>query len=225
MQTQQAPPTPPAADAKPACPSCGKPVDRSQPFCLECGRRIAHEYRRPPSWRIPIALTALLVVAAGIAAGFGITELTEQDEGPETIIVKTTPDGRTVPADPGETPPTAAPTPPAARPPAATTPPPPPTTPPSGAQKQPTVWPPGEEAYTVVLLTTKDRAAADRIARRAAAGGGTAGVLESGDYKRFEPGLFVAFTGQYDTVDAASENARQLGGDYPGAYARFIEPK
>jgi predicted nucleic acid-binding Zn ribbon protein len=224
VQTQEAPPAPPAAGERATCPSCGKPVERNQPFCLECGRRIAHEYRRPPNWRIPIALVALLVIVVGAAAGFGITELTEQDEGPETITVRTGPDGATA-ADPGEAPTAAAPTPPAAQPPPST--PATPTTPaePTQPSGKPAAWPAGEEAYTVVLLSTKDRGTADQTADRAAKAGQPAGVLPSDDYKRFEPGVFVVFAGQFDTVEAASEEARQLTGDYPGAYARFIEPK
>jgi len=230
VQTQEAPPTPPAADERATCPSCGRPVDRNQPFCLECGRRMAHDYRRPPDWRIPIALVALLVVAVGAAAGFGITELTDKDEGPETITVRTGPNGVEA-ADPGEAPPTAGPTPPAAQPPPAT--PAPPTTPttptppaePAQPSGKPGAWPAGEEAYTVVLLTTKDRGTADQTAARAAKSGQRAGVLASDDYKRFEPGLFVVFAGQYGTVEAASQKAGEVGGDFPGAYARFIEPK
>jgi hypothetical protein len=220
MHTQEAPPAPPAADRQTTCPSCGKPVDERQPFCLECGRRIAHGYRRPPNWRIPIALVALLVIAVGAAAGFGITELTEQDEGPDTITVRTGPNGTTV-ADPGETPPTA-PAPPAAQPPPAT-----PTTPttPAPSSGQETTWPADEEAYTVVLLTTKDRSAADKTLERATKAGEKAGVLESDGYKRFEPGVFVVFSGQFETVEAASQEANNLGADFPGAYARFIEPK
>ncbi len=227
MQTQDAPPAPPAAGSQTTCPSCGKPVDAQQPFCLECGRRIAHAYRRPPNWRIPIALVALLVVALGVAAGFGITELTERDEGPETITVRTGPGGTTV-ADPGETPP-AATTPPAAQPPPGTPPagtaPTTPETPPAPSDGKPAAWPAGEEAFTVVLLSTRDKSAADETAKRAAEAGEPAGVIESNDYKRFEPGVFVVFSGQFESVEAASEEAKNLGVQFPGAYARFIEPK
>lgn len=219
MQTQA--PPPPAAQPQAACPGCGKPVDRGQPFCLDCGRRIGHEYRRPPSWRIPAALIALLVIAAGVAAGFGVTQLTNKDEGPDTITVKTGPDG-VVEADPGEAPTAAAPTPAPAQP-QPTAPAPAPAQPaePTG----PATWPKGEEAYTVVLLTTKSRQTADETAQKAVAAGLPAGVLESDDFKRFEPGLYVVFAGQYDNVDAASDKATQASDKNPGAYARFVEPK
>jgi len=220
MQTQ-APPTPPATQPQASCPGCGKPVDRGQPFCLECGRRIGHEYRRPPNWRIPVALIALLVIAAGVAAGFGVTQLTNKDEGPDRITVSTGPEGVTT-ADPGETTTAAAPTPAPAQPQPSE---PQPTQPAPAEPSGPTAWPEGTKAYTVVLLTTKSKQTADQTAQKASAGGLEAGVFKSDDFSRFEPGLYVVFAGQYDSVDAASDKATQVSDKNPGAYARFVEPK
>jgi predicted nucleic acid-binding Zn ribbon protein len=222
----QAPPSPPATDPQQAtCPGCGKPVDPSRPFCLECGRRIGHDYKRPPNWRIPLGLIAALVVAAGIAAGFGITALTGNDEGPKSITVQTGPNGVTE-ADPGEAPTAAAPTPAPAQPPPPPAPAPEPAPPAEEPQASgPETWPEGEEAFTVVLLTTKSKQTADETADKAIAAGLPAGVLESSDFKRFEPGLYVVFSGQFDNVDAASTKAQQVSDKNPGAYARFVEPK
>jgi predicted nucleic acid-binding Zn ribbon protein len=207
---------PPTAEGT-TCPDCGNPVERGQQFCLECGRRLGRDYRRPPNWRIPVALAALLVIACGIAAGYGITQLTNTDTPAKDITVTTGPGGATQ-ADPGEAPPTAAPTPAPAQPQA-----PAPTTP--AAPSGPSTWPTGKKAYTVVLLTTKSKDTADQTAEKASQSGQEAGVFKSDDFKRFEPGLFVVFAGQYDTVDSASQQAQQLGADNPGAYARFVEPK
>jgi predicted nucleic acid-binding Zn ribbon protein len=224
VQTQ-APPTP--ADSQATCPGCGQPVDRDQPFCLECGRRIAHDYRRPPNWRIPVVLIAALVVAAGVAAGFGITALTGNDTGPKSVTVTTGPNGEPL-NDPGEAQPSPGPTPAPAQP-QATTPTPPAQQPPTAEQEpQPTgpaTWPKDQKAYTVVLLTTKSKQTADDTAQKAIDGGVPAGVLKSDDFKRFPPGLFVVFAGQYDNVDAASNQATQLSDKNPGAYARYVEPK
>ena len=214
MTAVQEPPTEQAT----RCPDCGDAVDAAQPFCLQCGRRLSRAYRRPPSWRIPLALIAALVLAVGIVAGYGITQLAGTDDPPRDITVVTGPGGVTE-ADPGETPPSPAPAAPAPPAPEATA----PTTPAEPAG--PTTWPKGEEAYTVVLLTTKDKKVADDTARKAVDGGRPAGVFESDGFKRFEPGLFVVFSGQYENVDAASTQAQQLGGDHPGAYARFVEPR
>ena len=195
------------------CPDCGNRIHANQPFCLECGRRLSHSYRRPPNWRIPIVLIAVLVVAAGIAAGYGVTQLTGTDKAAKDITVTTGPGGVTQP-DPGEAPQAPAPQ--------ATTPPAPPApAKPSG----PTTWPEGKKAYTVVLLTTKDKGTAEDTAKKATAAGHPAGVLKSDGFKRFEPGLYVVFSGQFGDVDTASSQAQQLGAQNPGAYARFVEPR
>jgi predicted nucleic acid-binding Zn ribbon protein len=220
VQTE-APPTPPAAAPQATCPGCGKPVDAGDSFCLDCGHRIAQRYRRPPNWRIPVVLIALLVIAIGVAAGFGVTQLTNKEEGPETITVGPGLGG--APADPSQTATAPAPTPAPAQP--------QPTTPapesgePEAKPNAPGAWPEGQEAYTVVLLTTKSKKTADDTAEKAVAGGLEAGVLKSDDFARFEPGLYVVFAGQYDNVEAASDKAQQLSDDNPGAYARFVEPK
>ena len=216
MTATQAP-TPPSADTTAKCPNCGSAVDPHQPFCLDCGRRIGRRYRKPPNWRLPVALVAMLVIAAGVAAGFGITQLTDEEEGPDQITVRADRPAGADQADPGEAPTSAAPTPAPAQPPA-----------PGDAPAQagePATWPEGEEAYTVVLLTTKSKETAEATARKAAQGGAEAGVLKSDDFKRFEPGLYVVFTGQFDSIESASDQAQELSGDNPGAFARYVEPK
>jgi type IV secretory pathway VirB10-like protein len=213
VQTETPPPQA-ATDPRGKCPHCGSAVDPAQPFCLDCGRRIARDYRRPPNWRIPIALVALVVIAGGVAAGFGITQLTNKDEGPDQITVRADRPAGAPQADPGETPTQPAPTPAPAEP-----------APPQPTGK-PAAWPKGRGAYTVVLLTTKSKETADATAQRAAQSGLAAGVLRSDDFKRFEPGLYVVFAGQYDTIESASAEAKTASdGGNPGAYARFVEPK
>ncbi|MGI8945924.1 MAG: hypothetical protein ACR2GL_06775 [Thermoleophilaceae bacterium] len=51
------------------CPTCGAPAKDNQLVCLECGSRVALDYRRPPGWRLPVAIVAvvLLLAAAGTA--------------------------------------------------------------------------------------------------------------------------------------------------------------
>ena len=53
-----------------SCPTCGAPAERGQLVCLECGSRIALAYRRPPSWRIPVAITVLVAALAVVGAVF-----------------------------------------------------------------------------------------------------------------------------------------------------------
>jgi hypothetical protein len=213
VQTQAPPPSPPT-DPGAKCPQCGNAVDPAQPFCLDCGRRIARHYRKPPNWRLPVALVALLVIAGGVAAGFGITQLTNEDEGPDTITVEADRPAGAAQPDAGQAAPTA-PTPAPAEPDQA-----------APQPGQPAEWPSGRSAYTVVLLTTKSKETADATASKAAQVGLPAGVLKSDDFKRFEPGLYVVFAGQHDSIEAASAEARTASSSgNPGAYARFVEPK
>jgi DNA-directed RNA polymerase subunit RPC12/RpoP len=49
-----------------ACPTCGTRAEDGQLVCLECGSRVALDYRRPPSWRVPVAIVvAVLLMAIG----------------------------------------------------------------------------------------------------------------------------------------------------------------
>ena len=46
------------------CPTCGAQAERGQLVCLECGGRVSLAYRRPPSWKFPAAITALVLLLA-----------------------------------------------------------------------------------------------------------------------------------------------------------------
>jgi len=59
----------PPQDATQRCANCGAAADGGQLVCLECGARIALVYRRPPSWKVPIAITVVIVaLVAALAA-------------------------------------------------------------------------------------------------------------------------------------------------------------
>ncbi len=47
------------------CPRCGAAAERGQLVCLECGARVALVYRRPPSWKVPVAITAVVALLLG----------------------------------------------------------------------------------------------------------------------------------------------------------------
>jgi len=68
-------PTKVPTDAETHCPTCGAAADRWQLICLECGSRIALGYRRPPSWRVPVAIVSLVVLAAAAGLYFGLRAL------------------------------------------------------------------------------------------------------------------------------------------------------
>src|SRR5438270_7686330 len=70
--------TAPAADgAQPtSCPNCGAPADPGQLMCLECGSRLALDYDRPPSWRLPAAIVAAVLLIAGIGVAVALAAVT-----------------------------------------------------------------------------------------------------------------------------------------------------
>jgi hypothetical protein len=203
----------------PACRNCGAPVDAHQLICLECGARVALKEQR--SWATePLApIAALLVVVIVIGAGlfgFAISELTSDDGG-------------------GDSPPMAAtqeePSPPEEEGPAVvsgedqgseqsteTTPAEPRTTNPNAIPG----WPGGISAHTVVLVTTSDGPAARNVAREARRAGLEAGLIRSDPYN-LGTGLWVVFTGRFDTREGAARQAAGLQQQYPGAYPQLIQ--
>jgi mannan endo-1,4-beta-mannosidase len=85
-------------------------------------------------------------------------------------------------------------------------------------------WPAGEEAYTVVLMSSTSRTAAEERARELTTAGTEAGVLQSDDFSSLRPGYWVVFSGTYETEEAASQAAEDLGSTAAGAYVRYVEP-
>jgi outer membrane biosynthesis protein TonB len=207
------------------CPTCGEPAERGQLVCLNCGGRIALDYRRPGGWS-PAAAIVLAVVAIGAGlSGWAIAELTS-DPQQEVALVEST---ESTPTDTRET--TAekepktetetAPQPKAETQPKTETQPEPPPTPkpkPSGAA---TGWPEGVTANTVVLVTSSDKAGAQKVADQAAKSGLEAGLIPSDPYDLGE-GLWVVYSGRYPTREAAAAEASKLQGRYPGAYPQLI---
>ena len=109
------PPAPPSVGTL-LCPRCGTPLRDDQSWCLECGQAARTRIHPPPSWRAPIALTAVLLalLAAGIAVAL-VTLLDTPESAPPPATV-------TVPAASTPAPTTPAATVPTTTSPAATTP-------------------------------------------------------------------------------------------------------
>jgi hypothetical protein len=220
--TEETPPA--AAPAGPVCRSCGEPVDPHQLVCLNCGARVALKEHR--SWATePLApVAALLVVVIVIGAGlfgFAISELTsddgagnessaqpaaaEQDEpraqargadGPAVVSgaeQETESSTETAPAEPEPPNPNAIPG-----------------------------WPEGVSAHTVVLVTTSDGPAAHNVAREARRAGLEAGLMRSDPYN-LGTGLWIVFTGRFDTREGAVRQAAGLQDRYPGAYPQLVQ--
>ena len=193
------------------CPTCGAPAERGQLVCLECGSRIALSYRRPPSWKIPVAISAVLLLLAGAGTVLAYQAVDDDAErevaatpvkvsdraGEAKEAASTTPDG----AEPD-----------------------------SGAATDDLVkdgplytWPRDLEAFTVVLLSGEDRASADDFATSAAeAGSEKIGVIRSNEFETLPQGFFIVFAGQYPNRAAADAAAADLGRRFPGAFPQAV---
>jgi hypothetical protein len=223
---------PPAPETL-SCPNCGAPAAEGQLMCLECGSRLALGYRRPPSWRLPAAVVGVVLLIAAIGVAIALAGVTG-DANKTTAAAPT--QGAPSQAAPADTPPTAStPTPAPAT---SSTSTPAPTdsgtaggtatpAPSSPAPTDPTSsgWPPGKSGFTVVLasMTTKAEAE-DKLAKAKAAGISTAAILHSDDFPTLNPGYWVVFDGQYDSVDQAQgQAASDRGkGEFSDAYPRFV---
>lgn len=208
------------AEEGPACRSCGAPVDPRQLVCLECGARVALKQHR--SWATePLApIAALLVVVIVIGAGlfgFAISELTSDDGGGEAArqpaaatSEESAPEaeGPAVVSGEGQGTERSAEPAPAEE----------PATNPNAIPG----WPAGITAHTVVLVTTSDEPAARNVAREARRAGLEAGLIRSDPYD-LGTGLWIVFTGRFDTREGAVRQAAGLQQQYPGAYPQLIQ--
>jgi hypothetical protein len=79
---------PPAAAGTLLCPRCGSALREDQSWCLDCGLAARTRVHPPPSWRMPIALTAVLLalLAAGIAVAL-VTLLDTPESAPPATTV------------------------------------------------------------------------------------------------------------------------------------------
>ena len=219
------------------CPTCGEPVEPRQLVCLNCGGRVALAERRSwanePVTAIAAALMAVIVIGAGLF-GFAIAELTSDDGGggdgggsaggagpavvsgqgqeTESSTRTTLPPERTAtatqsaetvtePTEPTDTTPTE--------------------TIPTTAGGLPG-WPAGLRAHTVVLVSSSDGPAARRVARAARSSGLEAGLFRSDPYN-LGTGLWIVYSGRFDTREGAARQAAGLQDRYPGAYPQLVQ--
>ena len=221
---EQAPAQPPPQPVA-SCRRCGAQVAPDQLVCVECGTPAAMGFRRPPSWRLPAALIAGVVLVAGLAAGFVVSELLQDPDadGKASPTVASKPRPQTPPASTTTTPTTL---PPATGEPGTTT----PTTkaPATPGDSTPDAsirsWPSGKSAFTIVLVSAKSRSQADDRAREAADNDIPAGVLHSDDYEGLKPGFWVVFAGDFDTQRQAERKLDEYARKgFKGAYPRFVD--
>lgn len=198
-----------------SCPTCGAPAQRGQLACLECGSRIALAYRRPPSWKIPVAITVLLaafVVAGSVLAYEAIDDEAKDEVAATPLKPKQAPKkkatakkaerkkakakrkSRPKPASGGLVP--------------------------RGKLYR---WPRDLRAFAVVLLSAEDRPSATAFAKSVAdAKDAKAGVIRSNDFATLPKGFFVVFGGAYKTRARADRAAARLGRKYEGAFTQLV---
>jgi hypothetical protein len=152
---------------------------------------------RPPSWKVPAAIVALVLALAGGGVAIAYSVLSG-DDGSASRRAATTAVAGAPPAGA----PTAPPTP-----------------------TRVTRWPRGLRAYTVVLEARRDRPGARARARGLARAGTPVGILHSDDFKRQRAGFWVLFSGQYLALADARRAAAALQAVAPGAYVRLIAPR
>jgi ferredoxin-like protein FixX len=228
----------PATAAEPqtlSCPNCGAAADAGQLMCLECGARLALGYQRPPSWRLPAAVVGVVLLIAGLGVAIALASVTDSADKTTAAAPPAQPAAAPAQAEsaPADTPPTASTPAPAPAPTdstataaptddvAAT---PSPATP-APTDAAPSGWPPGKSAFTVVLASmTTEAEANDKLEKAKAAGITGAAVLHSDDFPTLNPGYWVVFDGQYDSIDQAqSQAAADRGkGEFSDAYPRFV---
>jgi hypothetical protein len=213
-----------------ACPNCGAPADRRQLMCLECGSRLALDYQRAPSWRLPAAIVGVVVLLAGIGVAVALAAVTN-NAGKTTAAAPAV--AAPAPNSPADTPPTTSQAAPAPQPTTTTPAPAAGGTPATGtgttATPAPapaaTGWPPGKSAFTVILASMPTKADADtKLQAAKAAGIASAAILHSDDFPTLRAGYWVVFDGQYDTIDQATTQATadRGKGEFTDAYPRFV---
>lgn len=224
--------TPPRPKADTSCPTCGASAETGQLICLECGSRIALAYRRPPSWRVPVAIVSILVLATIAGIYFGVNAI--QDDADQDLAARSAsaeqqegaaaeqPEDREQAEQSAEE-----------RPaekeraekeqPAEKKQPKEPEQPAAGAGGVRS-WPEGEDAFTVVILSAQDRPSARAFAQSAADAGTPAGVLEADDFPSLSAstGFWIVFVGTYKTRPQADRAAARLGSRFSGAYPQFV---
>ena len=229
-------PTQPPPRAGTACPTCGAPAEEGQLVCLECGSRVALAYRRPPSWRAPVAIVAAVVLLAAVA---GAAALNAVDDDAKKEVAKTpikaqqgSGAGKAKPKKPAAKPKRAAKKParkraPAKRKPSKKPAKKRPATPAGGglvARGDLYAWPRSLKAFTVVLISTEDRVSATNFARSAAKDRpAKIGVIRSDDFDSLPQGFYVVFAGKYDSRAQADKAAARLSGRFQGAFPQLVE--
>ena len=180
------------------CPRCGAAMTEEQEWCLRCGAAVGTRIATAPGWRVPLAITGLLVVLAAIAVAIAIIQLAD-----DTDQVA------------GNVTPTPTPTPSAVATPTPTS------TPDSSSSGSIAQWPAGQDGWTVVLASkNSEDAARDSAETFSAEGIPDVGILDSDGFSSLEGGFWVVYSGEFDSQSEATRALDDI--EAPDAYIRRI---
>jgi hypothetical protein len=160
-----------------------------------------------------LAVVGVVVVAIAVAFGFALSELTGgSDDGAQRAAVTREPGSGSPEPKRNDRPAADIPAPTATG------------GAPAKLEPRPNAlleWPREFAGHTAVLSTTSDRAAALALARQARRTGLEAGLLRAGDYGLGD-GLWIVFSGRFDSFGGAARQAAGLAERFPGAYPQRI---
>ncbi len=211
------------------CPTCGAPAERGQLVCLECGSRIALAYKRPPSWKLPIAIVVIVGVLAmaGAVLAYEAIDDEAKDEVAQTPLRPKQASGvRPQASGAKDKPPAKTEAEPKAKPKEKAKPKPKPAATSEGlvAKGDLYTWPRDLGGFTVVLLSAEDRASATAFARSVAeAKDAKTGVIRADDFQTLPKGFYVVFAGSYKTRARADRATARLGAKYQGAFTQLVK--
>ena len=215
---------PPVVEEVPAprqCPRCGAAMTDEQEWCLRCGAAVGTRIATAKGWRLPLAITGILVILAAIAVAIAIIQLaddTDQVAGTATPTPTPTPSAVATPTptptltpDPAAT---ATPTPTPTATPTST----PDSSPGSGSIAE---WPSGKDGWTVVLSSkSSEDAARDSAESFSSEGIPDVGILDSDDFDSLQGGFWVVYSGEFDSQSEATQALDDI--EAPDAYIRRI---
>jgi septal ring-binding cell division protein DamX len=183
------------------------------------------DYRRPPGWKLPVAIVVVVVAVLGAAFGLGLYTITNNSD--EEVAKAGAGKPRPTPHKPAvkaKRHPAKAKAKPKAKPKRKRPAKPKPRAKPRGAAALPGVptWPAGRDGYTVVLLSADNRSSARSFASTARQGGTRVGALRSNDYSSLEKGFWIVFSGFYPSRPLAERATTRVSKGFPGAFPQFV---
>jgi septal ring-binding cell division protein DamX len=160
---------------------------------------VALGYRRPPSWKLPVAIVAVI---GALALAGAVVAYDAIDDDARQEVSQTPPKPKQAKAPASGAPKKDA-----------------------RLVKRGDLysWPRSLEAYTVVLLSVEDRQRATSFANEVAdRNDAKTGVISASDFQSLPQGFFIVFGGVYETRERAEQAVERLSARYPSSFAQLV---